>query len=37
MIELSISAIDFGDFAAKISKIRTQTPVFAHRFGPGER
>lgn len=32
MIELSISAIDFGDFAARISKIRTQTPALAHRL-----
>jgi hypothetical protein len=32
IIELSISAIDFGDFAAKISKIRTQTPALAHRL-----
>jgi hypothetical protein len=32
MIELSIRAIDFGDFAAKISKIRTQTPALAHRL-----
>jgi hypothetical protein len=32
MIELSMSAIDLGDFAAKISKIRTQTPALAHRL-----
>lgn len=31
-IELSISAIDVGDFAAKISKIRTHTPALAHRL-----
>jgi hypothetical protein len=32
MIELSMSAIDLGDFAAIISKIRTQTPALAHRL-----
>jgi hypothetical protein len=32
MIELSISAMDCGDRSAKASKIRSQTPAFAHRL-----
>jgi hypothetical protein len=32
MIELSMKAIECGDFAANVSKIRTQTPALAQRL-----
>jgi len=32
MMELSINAMEWGDFAASVSKIRTQTPAFAQRL-----
>jgi hypothetical protein len=32
MMEESIKAIEWGDFAASVSKIRTQTPALAQRL-----
>ena len=32
MIELSMKAIEWGDFAASVSNIRTQTPALAQRL-----